>query len=494
MTNRLPLFSVAQIRALEQVAIDDLGIPASQLMDRAGLASFKVLKQAFPTAKKIVVFCGSGNNAGDGYVLARLAHESGLNVRIYQYKDMDDLPPTAKEAARSAISTGVPCLSLDEADSGDADLIVDALLGIGLNATVSEPLASTINHINASHLPVLSLDLPSGLNADTGQRMGSCVQATTTITFLARKLGMMTADGPDSCGNILCHDLDLGKLVSRMTAAAQVLASDLSLKMLPKRPKNCHKKDFGHVLVIGGTDGMPGSVLLTAQAALRVGAGLVTIATRPQYALAAPAGLHEAMIYGIEEPASLVELLDRATVCVIGPGLGEDEWARALFKKAIASQLPMIIDASALRILSEKPQQDDNWVLTPHPGEAAALLACSLDGISEDRFQAVALLQARYGGQVVLKGVGSLIRTDEPATYLCSAGNAGMATAGMGDVLSGVIAGLAAQHLSLKEAALLGVNLHAMAADMAAEEGGERGMIATDLMPYLRRLVNVSLV
>lgn len=229
---------------------------------------------------------------------------------------------------------------------------------------------------------------------------------------------------------------------------------------------------------------------MAANAALRVGAGLVSIATRHEYARQILPLLPEAMLYGVDEVSDLLPLIAKATVCILGPGLGDDEWAKALFTTAVASQLPMIIDASALRLLAQNPQHDDNWILTPHPGEAASLLSDTTAEIQKDRYQAVIRLQDEYGGNVVLKGAGSLVATDESEVYLCNAGNPGMASAGMGDALSGVIAGLVAQGLLLSDATKLGVWLHATAGDAAAAEKGERGLLASDLMPYLHSLVN----
>lgn len=235
---------------------------------------------------------------------------------------------------------------------------------------------------------------------------------------------------------------------------------------------------------------MPGAVCLAANAALRVGAGLVTIASRPEHARQVLPMLPEAMLHGIDEIKDLLPLIAKATVCILGPGLGDDEWAKALFTAALASQLPMVIDASALRLLAQSPQHDDNWILTPHPGEAASLLNCTTGEVQQDRYQAAIRLQDQYGGNVILKGTGSLVATDESEIYLCTAGNPGMASAGMGDALSGVIAGLVAQGLLLADAAKLGTWLHASAGDAAALEKGERGVLASDLMPYLHRLVN----
>lgn len=490
MTAKMALYQSNQIRLCEQRAIADFGLSADELMLRAGTYAFTMLRTLYPTVRKIAVFCGSGNNAGDGYVLARLAHQQGYSVLINQYKSVEKLPPAACHAALRAIASGVPCQSLEEAIDSEAELIVDALLGLGLQDDVKGPLATAINQINDSQLPILALDLPSGLDADTGCVMGLCVRASATLTFIAPKLGQMTLNGPEHCGRLFCSSLDLESCLALIPPAAFVLNEDLARYLLPPRLKNSHKGNFGHVLIIGGGLGMPGSVYLAAQAALRTGAGMVTIATRPEHVSGVLPLLAEVMIYGIEEVKALEPLLAKATVCIIGPGLGEDEWARALFSQAMASQLPMVIDASALRLLAQNPQHDDNWILTPHPGEAASLLNCSSVEIQNDRYQAVNLLQQYYGGNIILKGSGSLLCTDKAEVSLCDEGNPGMASAGMGDTLSGILAGLAAQGLSLANAAKVGVWLHARAADRAAAEKGERGLIASDLMPYLHRLVN----
>ncbi len=482
------LYHAKQIRLCEQRALDELGLGDEELMALAGQNAFLRLIELYPTVRKIMVFCGSGNNAGDGYVLARLAQEQGYTVFINQYKSIEKLPFPAQQAAIAAVAAGV-VYECTEDFPEDIELIVDALLGIGLRGDVYGPIARAICQINESKLPVLSLDVPSGLNADTGNVMGVCVRASATISFIATKLGMLTADGPDYCGNIYYYSLGLTKCLETIKPAAYRLRR-WSLSPLVKRPKNTHKGNYGHVLVVGSGLGMPGASYLSAQAALRVGAGLVTIATRPEHAGKMLPLLPEAMIYGVTNPQQLALLIGRASICIIGPGLGEDEWANLLFKEVIVSQIPMIIDASALRILAQDPQHDDNWVLTPHPGEAATLLHCTTADIQEDRYQSVIALQHKYGGTVILKGVGSLVCTNTADVYLCDAGNPGMASPGMGDALSGVIAGLCAQGLLLSEAAKLAVWLHAKAADCAALELGERGLLASDLMPYLHRFVN----
>lgn len=487
-----PLYTAAQVRACEQHAIEQRGIDADELMARAGAASLTAIKRFFPTARKLVLFCGAGNNGGDGYILAKLARQKGYNVTINQYKTVESLPDTARHAATQALAAGVNCQCLDEPLEEDVDLIIDALTGIGLNGAIKEPLATAINQINDSAIPILSLDIPSGLNSDTGQVMGVAVKALATITFVGKKIGMMTADGPDHCGDILLDDLNLNPTQAKVSPAAFTLDDRIIQQVLQKRPRNSHKGDFGDVLLVGGGLGMPGAICLAAKAALRVGAGRATAATRPEHLSHLLNGLPEAMVLGVHHAEQIQPLLDNAAVCLIGPGLGQDQWAMDLFNLVMASQLPMVIDASALRSLAAHPQYDDNWVLTPHPAEAAALLNCTTADVQQDRLKAVTAIQQRYGGTVVLKGVGSLIKTDHAETWLCAAGNPGMSSAGMGDVLGGVIAGLIAQKIPLAEAAKVGVQLHARAGDIAAQLHGERGLLASDLMPYLHQLVNLK--
>ncbi len=485
------IYRCEQIRWCEQMATQRCGLSADELMLRAGIAAWRIVRQEFPRAHKIAVFCGGGNNAGDGFVLARLAHEAGYSVTLYQFKPTEMLPDSARHAALQAIAAGVVCHPAEEHLDPDTDLIIDALLGIGLSGDVREPLLTAINQMNEADIPVMAMDIPSGLSSDDGRVLGGCVRASLTVTFIGKKLGMLMGDGPDVCGRIVVESLQLDVLLASMTPAAACLSSEMIIELLPTRRRNCHKGDFGHVLIVGGNVGMPGAVTIAAQAALRTGAGLVTIATKPEYAKVAIATLPEAMVYGVEHADDLQRLLDRATVCLVGPGLGDDVWANELFFKVIASHLPMVIDAQALRILGASPQHDDNWVLTPHPGEAASLLQCTTMAVQRDRYGALHQLQQQYGGVIVLKGVGSLI-ADEHHTSICDAGNPGMASPGMGDALSGLISSLIAQGLTLVEAAKLGVYVHAHAADLAAKQQGERGLLATDLMPWMRRLINLK--
>ncbi|MCA0402968.1 MAG: NAD(P)H-hydrate dehydratase [Proteobacteria bacterium] len=485
---KIALYETHEIRQAEQLAAS-LNLDSDTLMLRAAKAAFSLIKKLYPSAKSIAVFCGSGNNGGDGYVLARLLKNAGYFVQINQYKTAEKLKDSARQAAIEAIAAQVAIQELDDPIDAETDLIVDALLGIGLKGEVSGALLMAINQINDALLPVLSLDVPSGLDADTGESLSATVKASQTITFIGRKIGLLTLDGVDYCGELFCDDLELGSCLDSIKPKAYLLDDSLN-DLLKPRLKNSHKGHFGHLLVIGGNYGMPGSICLSAEAAFRVGVGAVTIATTSLYAGQVLANLPEAMIYGIDETKDLDTLLQRATVCLIGPGLGEDEWAKSTFNHVLSAQLPMVIDASALRLLANNAQHDDNWILTPHPGEAAALLNCTKDEVQANRTEALVNLQDRYGGSIILKGAGSMVIGVDGKKYLCDRGNPGMATAGMGDVLSGVIAGLLAQKISLDEAAQLGVYLHARAGDLAASTLGERGLKASDLMPYLHFLAN----
>lgn len=486
------LYRCEQIRVFEQQAASIYQLDEDTLMSRAGTEAFSLIVKLYPHVRHLAVFCGSGNNAGDGYVVARLAHEHGLLVTIYQCKALADLPLAAQHAALMAINAGVDCQPAEEPLDGEVELIIDALLGIGLRGPVRGNIEPAIHQINASGLPVVALDIPSGLNADTGQVENLCVKANVTLTFIAQKAGMYTADGPDYCGDIHCCSLELEACTTQLIPAVRCLNSTILALPLTKRKKNSHKGDYGHVLVVGGGPGMPGAISLTAKATLRTGAGSVTVATWPEYAKSALPLIPEAMVCGIKSSKDLRPLLAKSSVCVIGPGLGESDWAIDLFLTAITSQLPMVIDASALRLLANNSQSDDNWVLTPHPGEAASLLSCSTDLIQQDRYQAAAKIQQQYGGVVVLKGSGTVIQTAEKSTVVCPRGNPGMASAGMGDVLSGIIAGLCAQGFSLAHAAQGGVWVHAVAGDLMAKKLGGSGLLASDLFDVIPHVLNYS--
>jgi hydroxyethylthiazole kinase-like uncharacterized protein yjeF len=490
--NRLPyaLYRAAQVRELDRLAIDYYGISASTLMGAAGQALFDEIRRSWPRARRIALMCGGGNNAGDGYVVARLSRQAGFAVELHHLVDPGTLQGAARHACDEAIAAGVSMIGYDGQALDGFDLIVDALFGTGLNAEVEGVWHEAIAAINAAATPVIAADIPSGLHADNGRVMGVAVRADVTVCFIGLKRGMFTADGPDHCGRLCFATLGVPhEVYAHLPSHAERLDYEAVSNTLAPRRRNSHKGDFGHVLVIGGDHGMSGAVRLAAEAAARCGAGLVSVATRAEHVAAITAVRPELMCHGVAQAAELTPLLRRATVVVIGPGLGQQAWGRAMLSRVLDCGLPLVVDADALNLLAVEPYFHNKWVLTPHPGEAARLLGCTTEQVQQERFSSAASIVASYGGVVVLKGVGSVIEAlgSEPA--VCGAGNPGMASGGMGDILGGVIAALIAQGLGLEQAARVGVTLHAEAADRAAA-AGQRGLLASDLLAQLRTLCN----
>jgi NAD(P)H-hydrate epimerase len=476
------LYRAAQIRQAEQIAINELQISAWQLMQLAGAAAFARLRQRWPQCRELWVFCGAGNNGGDGYVLARLALEAGFRVQVYALAEPGKLQGDAQRACSGYLQAGGRLDCFDPAVVAPAEaVVVDALFGTGLNRPLGPEYAQAITWINASTLPVLAVDVPSGLHADTGSVMGCAVHARLTVTFIGLKCGLYTGEAVEYCGEIVLETLHLPEQVFSAVAPVATL---LEKQLLPPRPLAAHKGRFGHVLLIGGNLGYSGAIRLAAEAALRSGAGLVSVASRAAHSALLNLGRPELMCHGVESATELQPLLDRASVLVIGPGLGQDAWAQTMFAAVINTGKPCVLDADALNLLAKQPVNSPRWLLTPHPGEAARLLGCSTTDISVDRYAAVLALQVRYGGVVVLKGAGSLM-TDGQTVHVGVTGNPGMASGGMGDVLSGILAALLAQRLGLLAAACLGVDVHGEAADRVAARQGQLGMLASDLFSEL---------
>lgn len=486
--NSLPhsLYRAEQVKNFEGEAAILAGTTLYGLMKNAGATCYQLLMESFPKAKHILVLTGSGNNGGDGYIFAKHALLGGLSVQLCQIGSADDLTGDACKARDEWLSVGGFIEVMEDADFEKVDLIIDALLGTGLKGAVRSLYKKVILQINQANKVVLSVDIPSGLNADTGAVCTVAVKATLTLSFVALKQGLFTGKANDYCGQIYLADLGIGKQFETLCLPSSQSVFFAEMKhYLNKRKNCCHKGDFGRCLVIGGNQGMPGSVRLASEAALRTGAGLVKVLTCQNNLSAILAGRPELMI---------TDLFDNektylwATHVVIGPGLGLDEWAKVVFYQAKKRELPMVVDADALNLLALDPVYKNSWILTPHPGEAAHLLDCSIELVESDRFSAVTRLQKMFGGVVILKGTGTLI-CDRKQIYLANVGNSGMASGGMGDVLSGIIGGLLAQGLTLIQAAKLAVTLHGLSADLATEQGC-RGLLASDLFLYIRKLVN----
>jgi len=479
---------------MDRHVIEQLGIPGYTLMTRAAEAALTALRSEWPRAHRLLIVCGAGNNAGDGYVLARLAMAARLLVEVIALTAPEALTGDARLAWQDFVAQGGVTLAWDGRLLSDAEVVVDAIFGTGLSRPLDARLIDCVQAINAAARPVLSLDVPSGLDADTGAVLGAAVQADRTISFVGLKQGFYLAAGPDHVGKVLFDDLEIPpEVVDRAGCVARRLDTSVVRQALPRRSRTSHKGQQGHVLIVGGGLGMPGAVRLTGEACLRAGSGLVTVATRPEHVSALVAGRPELMCRGVLSAMDLAPLLLLADVIAIGPGLGQDAWALDLFKAVMATDKPLIVDADALNLLAQQPvmrgSHGEQWVLTPHPGEAARLLSSSTAHVQEARLQAVRDLGESYGGTVVLKGAGTLIWTRDELPALCDRGNPGMAAPGMGDVLTGIIAGIAAQCRDLSLAARAGVYVHAVAGDMAARHG-ERGMLASDLFVHLPSCVN----
>lgn len=479
----IALFTSGQSRAIDRRAIDELGIPGFELMTRAAASAYGMLRLRWPGARRLTVVCGLGNNGGDGYLLARDALADGLAVALIALGE-----PRGADAVRARQvfeAAGGRVTTFDTSAAWpSADLVIDAIYGTGLNRAPDGDAGKAIEAINAAGVPVFALDVPSGLDADTGECPGAVVRADATATFIVHKRGLHTHRA-EVAGDIELHALGLPPGVLEAPDARLLVEASL-----PRRPRDSHKGGNGHILAIGGDHGTGGAVRMAAEAALRTGAGLVSVATREENVLAMNAARPELMPHGVNGPQALQPMLEKASVVALGPGLGQAAWGHALWTTALDADLPTVLDADGLNLLqAESRALPEKIVLTPHPGEAGRLLGIETRAVQADRFAAVRELARRYRAVVVLKGNGSLIASPEGEVSVCPWGNPGMASGGMGDTLTGIIAGLLGQGCAPYEAACLGVGLHARAADVAARDG-ERGLLAGDLLEPLRRLVN----
>jgi len=489
--NRLQdvLCSVSEVQELEAAQIAN-GVPGEVLMERAGSSAFRLLRQCWPHAEQIAVYCGGGNNGGDGYVVARLAAKAGLRVNLVALASPST--PEAQGAKEKAQAAGVQPIGRSSQVLSGADVVVDALLGIGVTGALREPYVSVVREINQSPGARLAIDVPSGLNADSGAALPCAVSADVTITFIRNKRGMFTGSGPDYGGAIVLEHLGVGVGASREQQRSGCwglrLSEEWVRQVLPSRHASFHKGNAGHLLIVGGGPGMSGAAILAGRAALRSGAGRVTVACHPDNRLAVSSHTPELIVAAPQEPRDLAALLDQSDAVVIGPGLGRSDWARSLYAACRDHPLPKVLDADALNLLSSEPAPLAGSVMTPHPGEAARLSQLSVVEVQSDRPVVADTLARKFESVCVLKGAGTLVVEMGKRALVCDRGHPGMATAGMGDVLSGVIGALLGQGVDPYEAAGAGTWLHAASGDLAGARAGGIGLMATDLEPYLGRL------
>ncbi|MFA9440453.1 NAD(P)H-hydrate dehydratase [Uliginosibacterium sp. sgz301328] len=479
------ILPVADIRRIEAAQ----GVNASPpLMERAGLAAARCALALFGEREGVVlVVAGPGNNGGDGYVVARLLREAGREVVVASMADPDRLPPDAAAAYGAWMAAGGSVV--DDFVGGQWALVVDALLGIGVTRPVEGRLAEWIERINAFSCPVLSLDVPSGLDADTGVVYGVAVRATHTATFIAAKPGLLTLDGPDHCGTCSVHDLELDL---DKAGGGRVIQPDSFAAWLKPRARNSHKGTHGEAGIVGGAAGMAGAALLAGRAALRLGAGRVYVGMLDAQVLSVDVLQPELML----RPAGDVPQL--ASALLVGCGLGQSEAALQIMRRALAFDGPLIIDADGLNLLGAQPAlvtllqaRRRPTVLTPHPAEAGRLLRRDTHAVQASRIAAAVEIAQSLRAHVVLKGCGSIVATPQGGWSINTSGHAGLATAGTGDVLAGFIVALLAQGWPAEAALPAAVHLHGAAADLLLKEGvGPIGLTAGELADAGRRLLN----
>ncbi|RYG35597.1 NAD(P)H-hydrate dehydratase [bacterium] len=485
-------------------AMDEFGVPAKVLMERAGMAVFATVQKMLPEGGRLTVMCGKGNNGADGLVFARLAKEDGrYQVDCLLAATEDQLGDLCGEQLRISRAQGVQPIFYDDArwtkrseHMSCRDLIIDALLGVGGKGEVHGPVQEAISAINRSGVPVVSIDVPSGIHTDTGEELGESVWALRTITFSQPKPYLFQGVGLEHAGFWTVEDIGVPKVILQEATEARLLSRDTVAHLVPERLRGAHKGDSGSVLIIAGSRNMRGAAVLAARAALRSGAGLVTVASIAPVLDAVAAQLPEALVLELPEEdgaiaESAVDLLvgTKAHAAVIGPGLSGK--AKPFLAKLFPRwEKPCVLDADALNVLGDGLRPPDNeCVMTPHPGEMSRLLRLSVAEIQADRFAIVRQATERYGKAILLKGPYSVVGEPGQPLLVNHTGNPGMATGGMGDVLSGVIGTLLAQELPAYWAAGVGMHWHGAAADLCAASIGETGYTAgevADALPKAR--------
>ena len=481
------LYSNDKTQVIDQLAADYLGVDSFELMQLAGAAVYQHVKDF----TKLLVITGPGNNGGDGFVIAELARQQGQSVQVLVLRQVQELSGDARLAAEQYQGE---LLTLDDAErikQLEFDVFIDAVFGTGLNQVVAQPYADLIDWLNQQPVPIIAVDIPSGLNGSTGQIEGVAIRATQTISILARNTGLFTLDGKDCCGEVLYEALTVPESAYMSVQSDGCLLSAQMLQQLPEsRLHNSHKGQFGHVITAGGQVGMLGAVLLAGKAVLKAGAGSTTVVTDSSHANLLSLNAPEIMSRGFSGAGESNELLDTldeksADVLLLGMGLGQSAWSKKLFKSCLSADVPLVLDADGLNLLSSAATVPPHLqVITPHPKEAAVLLNLTVAEIQQDRWQAVKLLAQKYNCVAVLKGSGTLISYNEQS-WCCPYGNANLATAGSGDVLAGLIAGLMAQGFGAAQAAQLAVIWHALVGE---HNRFGLSMTATDLLETLHEV------
>jgi NAD(P)H-hydrate epimerase len=511
----MKVISARTMQELDRQAIEEHGIPGLELMEHAGHACMEELFHEFgyTGGKRAFIFAGRGNNGGDGYVIARLLAQSGWQVRVCILAERDRIGGDAAINLELlapdplAYCTGAGDISARfEDEIRQADVIVDAMLGTGLNSEVSGVYREAVGLINASGRPVLAVDIPSGIHGSTGRVLGDAVRAAVTVTFASAKLGHVLYPGADYCGRLVVADIGIPPELIEAAVGCDFLTADSVRPLLRWRDRQAHKGRFGHCLIVAGSTGKTGAAALAANSAVRTGSGLVT--------LACPASLNPILEVKTTE-AMTVPLPDSGSGCLgvgafpaierqlpgrdalaVGPGLGLDADTASLVRALVeAATQPLVIDADGLNALAADiailhRSRSAGIILTPHPGEMARLLGRTVPEVEADRISTAQEFARTYGIYLVLKGARTIIAAPDGSVAINGSGNPGMASGGMGDVLTGILCSLLGQGYSCWDACRIGVFLHGHAADLVARDKGEIGMNATDVQEKLPYAMN----
>jgi len=509
----MKLVTAKQMASIDRRAIEQYGIPGIQLMERAGTSVFTTISKMWDqmAAKKVALFCGKGNNGGDGLVVARLLAEHGASVLVLLLGKKDDSKGDARTNLNRALELNIPVREiLKEADlagaekaAQDADLLIDAIFGTGLKGAVRGLAAEVVEIINCCAKPVIAVDIPSGLNADGGEIPGPCVQADTTVTFGLPKIGQVFYPGKTKCGRLLVADIGYpSEVIEKEGCEIDLVTSEEVAQLVPRRAPDAHKGSCGRIAVIAGSVGMTGAAALASMAALRIGAGLVTLGLPASLNDILEVKLTEVMTKPLPEVrkrrcialraiGEIRRMLSGSNCLAIGPGLGTHHETTEMVRRVVAREttVPTVVDADALNALAKdvSPLQETKAqiVITPHAGELSRLTGKPIPEITASPLKAAQCFAQEFKVVVVLKGAPTVIATPEAELYVNSTGNAGMATAGSGDVLTGTIAGLIGQRLTPAEAAVCGVFIHGKAGDLARQLKGEMGLVAGDILQLL---------
>ena len=478
------VYTVSECRELDRIAIEEHGIPGFELMKRAGEFAFSRLLANFPNTKRIRVVTGTGNNAGDGYVVAGMAHRAGIEVALVQVGDPSRLQGDAKRARNWMEDQGLD-FSKDLSDT--PDVVVDGLLGTGAQGSIRDLYQAAIADINRARCKKLALDLPSGLDSGTGSLLcEEPVRADLTCTFVGAKVGLFTGAGPDFAGRVELSNLDIPDDVFARVSGLELVEPGKSEHYLPHRSPTAHKGLAGSVLVVGGDLGSGGAAILTAEAALRTGAGLVTAVSRPEHVAAFLSRCPEVMVQRASEVDDISLLIAKADVVALGPGLTSSTWSEYMVDNVLdGSPQKLVVDAGALRLLGKR-KLPSGCIITPHPGEAGDLLDQSTEEVQRDRVAAVRNLTQSLHCTAILKGAGSLIASNGESIGLLRCANPALATAGSGDVLTGIAAAVYAVIESPTETALTAAVLHSRAGTDAVGEATNRSIVAGDLINNIR--------